>query len=223
MDTTTERIRGGGKHGRGNDNPRAVALTRRDLMIFLELYRNRLMHTGQLQALYGDKMDDRLRRLFDAGYIDWPEVQKMWRHPGIGSRPNVWALGNRGAWALVAEGHITEARAKDWNENNRRLKRSSLFLPHTLAVNDLKVAFRVACMRRGLTYIPGERLVRNRLARALDIPGRCRPLMTDDTFAIAREGKEPALFFVEESWLSKFGQADEWSFCLRAARMAREQ
>jgi hypothetical protein len=26
-----------------------------------------------------------------------------------------------------------------------------------------------------------------------------------------------------ESWLSKFGQADEWSFCLRAARMAREQ
>jgi transposase len=28
---------------------------------------------------------------------------------------------------------------------------------------------------------------------------------------------------VEESWLSKFGQADEWSFCLRAARMAREQ
>jgi hypothetical protein len=28
---------------------------------------------------------------------------------------------------------------------------------------------------------------------------------------------------VAESWLSKFGQADEWSFCLRAARMAREQ
>jgi hypothetical protein len=27
----------------------------------------------------------------------------------------------------------------------------------------------------------------------------------------------------KESWLSKFGQADEWSFCLRAARMAREQ
>ena len=26
-----------------------------------------------------------------------------------------------------------------------------------------------------------------------------------------------------ESWFSKFGQADEWSFCLRAARMAREQ
>jgi hypothetical protein len=26
-----------------------------------------------------------------------------------------------------------------------------------------------------------------------------------------------------QSWLSKFGQADEWSFCLRAARMAREQ
>jgi Replication-relaxation len=121
----------------------------------------------------------------------------MWRHPGVGSRPNVWALGNLGAWALVGEGLITEARAKDWNENNRRLKRSSLFLPHTLSVNEVKVAFRVACMRRGLTYIPGERLVRNGLAHALDIPGRRRPLMTDDTFAIAREGKEPALFFVE--------------------------
>ena len=166
-------------------------------MIFLELYRKRLAHTGQLQALYGDKMDDRLKRLFDAGYIDWPPVQKMWRHPGSGSRPNAWALGNLGAWALVAEGRITEARAKDWGENNRRLKRSSLFMPHTLAVNDVKVAFRVACMRRGLMYIPGERLVRNGLARALDIPGRRRPLMTDDTFAIAREGKEPALFFVE--------------------------
>jgi hypothetical protein len=29
--------------------------------------------------------------------------------------------------------------------------------------------------------------------------------------------------FDEMSWLGKFGQADEWSFCLRAARMAREQ
>ena len=29
--------------------------------------------------------------------------------------------------------------------------------------------------------------------------------------------------FTPESWFSKFGQADEWSFCLRAARMAREQ
>ena len=139
--TQHERTRGGWKHGRRNDNPRAVALTQRDLMIFLELYRNRLMHTGQLQALYGDKMDERLKRLFDAGYIDWPPVQKMWRHPGSGSRPNVWALGNLGAWALVAESLITEARATDWNVNNRRLKRSSLFMPHTLAVNDVKVAF----------------------------------------------------------------------------------
>jgi hypothetical protein len=26
-----------------------------------------------------------------------------------------------------------------------------------------------------------------------------------------------------ESWLGKFGRVDRWSFCLRAARMAREQ
>jgi hypothetical protein len=34
---------------------------------------------------------------------------------------------------------------------------------------------------------------------------------------------EAAAQRLAESWLSKFGQADEWSFCLRAARMAREQ
>jgi hypothetical protein len=36
------------------------------------------------------------------------------------------------------------------------------------------------------------------------------------------EWREAGLL-AEQSWLSKFGQADEWSFCLRAARMAREQ
>ena len=45
-----------------------------------------------------------------------------------------------------------------------------------------------------------------------------------------RQGQYPA--FIDaytrvsgrpQSWLGKFGQADEWGFCLRAARMAGEQ
>src|SRR3954464_15903044 len=113
--------RGGYRHGVRNRNPRPVSITTRDLFMLHELFRHRFMHTGQLQALYGDKVDERVRRLFDAGHIDWPDAQKMWRHPGVGSRSNVWALANQGAAVLMAAGVITEATAKDWAENNRRL------------------------------------------------------------------------------------------------------
>src|SRR4051812_13274425 len=163
------RTRGGWQHGVRNANPRAVSLTVRDLCMLYELYCNRFMDTRQLQALYGDKVDDRLRRLFDAGYVDWPEAQVSWRHPGVGSRPNVWALNDQGAAALVTVGFIDKSQARKWAANNRRVSKFAPYLPHTLLVNQIKVAFRVACRARELSYIPGDRLVKEGSARTLNI------------------------------------------------------
>ena len=166
-------------------------------MIFPELYRNRLMHTGQLQALYGDKMDDRLKRLFDAGYIDWPSVQKMWRHPGVGSRPNVWALSNMGAWALVSAGRYHRS-ARHGLEREQPPAQALIALPAAHARGQRREGGLSRRLHAPRPDLHSRRAAGPQRARARARYSRpSRPLLTDDTFAIAREGKEPALFFVE--------------------------
>src|SRR5205085_8304485 len=82
-------------------------------------------------------------------------------------------------------------------DKTRRVRSRSSLPPGPLATADVRPAFRVACMRRGLPFIPGEKLTRTRSARELSVPGRASSMFSDDTFAIGRPGKEPALFFIE--------------------------
>lgn len=175
-----------------------LALTQRDLTILCDFYENRFMHAGQLQALYGEHIVRRLHLLFHHGYLDRPEAQRVWRmREGGGSKPLVYALSNRGA-KVLARLRIIDANKRDWTERNRDLSLMALFIPHELALTEVRVAFTLACNHTpGLVLSSGEALARGQDARALPLP-TSGTLVPDWIFSITHaEAAEPSLFFLE--------------------------
>ncbi len=74
-----------------------------------------------------------------------------------GSEPLVYALGKRGAEILEAEGKVRRGGVR-WDTKNRNLSR--VFLHHTLAVAEVRVAFEVACgSREDVRFIPPEEVL----------------------------------------------------------------
>ena len=55
------------------------------------------------------------------------------------------------------------------------------------------------------------------------LPGWPPPTPVRSPPARSNPGRSSRAEEIRESWLGKFGQVDRWSFCLTAARMAREQ
>lgn len=137
---------------------RGMILTPRDLQILRAVYRHRLLRSTHLQALADGSPQTTLRRLqllFHHGYLDRPPMQLDWYVRG--SEPLAYALGNRGAQALAAEGEL-KSGALRWDMKNRDFSR--LFLRHTLAVAAVMVAFEVACRdREGVTLIQPEEVL----------------------------------------------------------------
>jgi len=177
-----------------------IVLTARDLAVLCDLHDRRFMNTRQLQALYGANVDDRLKRLFLHGYVDRPKAQRAFRlREGGGSYSLIYALANRGARALVAERLRPDAAKRDWNECNLELSRNSSRIPHELGIADAYVAFRRACVSRGLDLVQGFELASGRSARALEVPGEEKLLYPDWVFAVARSDAagEGSLFFLE--------------------------
>src|SRR3954454_24489559 len=122
---------------------RGMILTPRDLQILRAVYRYRLLRSTHLTALADGSPQTTLRRLqllFHHGYLDRPAAQLDWYVRG--SEPLAYALGNRGAEALAAEGDLKPGALR-WEMKNRDFSR--LFLRHTLAVAEVMVAFEVAC------------------------------------------------------------------------------
>src|SRR5258708_6312855 len=84
--------------------PPAFRLTEDDVVIVRHLARHRFLRSTQIAALINrsvDRTNDRLCRLFHAGYIDRPRAQLDY-YPTSGSAPMVYALGDLGA-RLLAE------------------------------------------------------------------------------------------------------------------------
>jgi hypothetical protein len=135
-----------------------MVLTSRDLEILRVVHRHRLLRSTHLTALLGGSRQTTLRRLqllFHHGYLDRPPMQLDWYTRG--SEPLVYALGNRGAEILEAEG-VVRPRGVRWDTKNRNLSRR--FLHHTLAVAEVMVAFEVACRsREGVRFIPPEEVL----------------------------------------------------------------
>src|SRR6266700_345532 len=74
--------------------PPAFRLTDDDVVIVRELARHRFLRSTQIAALVQrslDRTNDRLCRLFHAGYIDRPRAQ-LENFPTTGSAPMVYAL-----------------------------------------------------------------------------------------------------------------------------------
>lgn len=129
-------------------DPKPMTLTTRDLSHLARVARHRFLTSAQLAALDGGSPQNvvrALRQLFDHGYLDRP-ASHLVMVPLQGTRPLVYALGQRGARALRAHGHLVDDRV-DWTEKNKRA--GAIFIEHTLAIADFLSSLEVACRTRG--------------------------------------------------------------------------
>src|SRR3989442_6463018 len=78
--------------------PPRFRLTDDDVEIVRVVARHRLIRSTHIAALVGrslDRTNDRLLRLFHAGYVDRPRAQLDY-YPIFGSAPMIYALADRG-------------------------------------------------------------------------------------------------------------------------------
>jgi Replication-relaxation len=139
-------------------DPQPMALTARDLKLLAHVARYRFLTSAQLAALDGGSPQNvvrSLRLLFDHGYLDRP-ASHLVMVPLQGTRPLVYALGQRGARALRAHGHLLDDRV-DWTEKNKRA--GAVFIEHTLAVADFLSGLEVACRGQADIEVIGEEKV----------------------------------------------------------------
>lgn len=106
------------------------------------LWRFRFLTTDHIQTVTcsrsRDKLNKRLKQLYDAKYLDRPAVQAaMFSHAD--KRPLVHALGNAGAAWIRDQGLGRVPDTVRWTDKNAKVKRPE-FLLHTLGVADFYVS-----------------------------------------------------------------------------------
>src|SRR5438270_10276023 len=138
--------------------PPAFRLTEDDLEIIRHVARHRLIRSTHIAELVGrslDRTNDRLMRLFHAGYLDRPRAQ-LDRFPSSGSAHYIYALADRGARLLRDEDGV-EFRNLEWSRKNREAGRP--FIEHQIEIVDFQVALqRAVAQRSDLRLITAEEL-----------------------------------------------------------------
>lgn len=126
--------------------PPAFRVTDDDVVIVRLLARHRFLRSTHIAAFVGrsiDRTNDRLSRLFHAGYIDRPRAQLDY-YPTSGSAPMVYALADLGAH-LLRRDHTAASNA-EWSRKNREVGRP--FIEHQLEIIDFQVALECAVRKR---------------------------------------------------------------------------
>ena len=127
--------------------------------IVRQLARHRFLKSTHIAALVGrslDRANDRLLRLFHAGYVDRPRAQLDY-YPTAGSSPIAYALADRGARLLIQRDGIEFANV-EWSRKNRKAGRP--FIEHQLEIVDFSVALQLATgVRRDVHLIHPAELV----------------------------------------------------------------
>jgi hypothetical protein len=119
--------------------PPTFRLTDDDVVIIRQLACHRFLRSTHIAVLVGrslDRTNDRLHRLFHAGYIDRPRAQLDY-YPTSGSAPMVYALADRGARLLIERDGIDFANV-EWSRKNREAGRP--FIEHQIELMDFFVA-----------------------------------------------------------------------------------
>jgi hypothetical protein len=127
--------------------PPAFRLTDDDVGIVRLLAGHRFLRSTHIAALSGrsvDRTNDRLLRLFHAGYVDRPRAQLDY-YPTAGSAPMVYALADRGARLLIERDGLKVANV-ECSRKNREAGRP--FIEHQLEIMDFYVALECAVRRR---------------------------------------------------------------------------
>lgn len=139
--------------------PPSFRVTDNDVTILQLLARHRFLRSTQIAALVGrslDRTNDRLSRLFHAGYVDRPRAQLDY-YPTAGSAPMVYAIADLGAH-LLSERHHAAAANVEWSRKNREAGRP--FIEHQLEIIDFQVALeRAVRMRRDIGLIQSDELI----------------------------------------------------------------
>src|SRR5216684_9161684 len=94
--------------------PPAFRLTDDDVEIVRQLSCHRFLRSTHIAVLVDrslDRTNDRLARLFHAGYIDRPRAQLDY-YPTAGSAPIAYALADRGARLLIERDGTCSANAE---------------------------------------------------------------------------------------------------------------
>lgn len=139
--------------------PPAFRVTDNDVVIVRLLARHRFLRSTHIAALVGrsiDRTNDRLSRLFHAGYIDRPRAQLDY-YPTAGSAPMVYALADLGAHLLCERDHAGASNA-EWSRKNREVGRP--FIEHQLEIIDFQVALeRTVRKRTDIRLIHSDELI----------------------------------------------------------------
>ncbi len=138
--------------------PPAFRLTDDDIEMVRQLARHRFLRSTHIAALVGrslDRANDRLSKLFHAGYVDRPRAQLDY-YPNRGSGPMVYALGDKGA-RLLSESGLSFTNL-EWSRKNREAGRP--FIEHQLEIMDFYVGVQIAAAARSdITVIHPDELV----------------------------------------------------------------
>src|SRR3954470_12690039 len=123
--------------------PPPFRLTEDDVEIVRVVARHRLIRSTHIAALVGrslDRTNDRLLRLFHAGYIDRPRAQLDY-YPTFGSAPMIYALADLGV-RLLREWDGAEFRNPEWSRKNREAGRP--FIEHQIEIVEFEVSMQRA-------------------------------------------------------------------------------
>ena len=127
--------------------PPAFRLTDADVEIVRQVARYRLIRSTHIASLIGrslDRTNDRLLRLFHAGYVDRPRAQ-LDHYPTAGSGPMVYALANQGV-RLLKEKDGADFSTVEWSRKNREAGRP--FIEHQIEIVNFHVALQRATRDR---------------------------------------------------------------------------
>src|SRR3954465_8410439 len=139
--------------------PPPFRLTEDDVEIVRVVARPRLIRSTHIAALPSgalDRPNDRLLRLFHAGYIDRPRAQ-LGYYPAFGSAPMIYALADRGV-RLLREWDGAEFRNPEWSRKNREAGRP--FIEHQIEIVEFEVGVqRAVRARSGVKLITAEDMI----------------------------------------------------------------
>jgi DNA-binding Lrp family transcriptional regulator len=139
--------------------PPPFRLTEDDVEIVRVVARHRLIRSTHIAALVGrslDRTNDRLLRLFHAGYIDRPRAQLDY-YPTFGSAPMIYALADLGV-RLLREWDGAEFRNPEWSRKNREAGRP--FIEHQIEIVDFEVGVqRAVRAHRGVKLITTDEMI----------------------------------------------------------------
>ncbi len=125
----------------------AFRVTEDDIMIIRQIAQHRFVRSTHIAALVGrsvERTNNRLSRLFHAGYVDRPRAQLDY-YPTSGSAPMVYALADGGA-RLLRERFGVEVAHADWSRKNQDAGRP--FIEHQLEIVDFYVTLQLATRGR---------------------------------------------------------------------------